>query len=558
MKVKSRPRFSAKALREIAGEKVFARGQEYYRDGLVRLLSIEPGRVLAQVSGTEDYRTIVTGSGADIGGECSCPAFEDWGFCKHMVATALAANGGKGAAEGMGALARIRDHLAAQGVDALVNMIVEIAERDPALFQRLDLATATVATDKKTIEARLRKALDHATRTGDFIDYRAAAGWAAGVAGALDALDSLARGEHAGVAIALAERAVDRIAQAIEHIDDSDGHCGGLLRRARAIHLAACRATRPDPVKLARDLFARELADEYGAFDRAAIEYADVLTEVGLAEYRRLATAAWEKLPARAGAVRTRDGFQHGYRRLRDILDFFAEREGDIDARIALRAKDLSSPWDYLQLGEFCLANGRAKEALRRAEEGLWVFEDERPDERLVFFAVKLLLKAGRKEDARERLQRSFERAPSLELYAAIRRTGGTAAREGAIKLLKARIGGEPDAQRRHLVDLLIRVLVLEMSFDAAWSAAHEHGASLNTREYLARASEASHPGHALEAYAERVDQLAGLGGNRNYEAATALIRRMKDLRSPAEQAAYVAALKSRFARRRNFIGILG
>ena len=282
MKTKSGPRFSAKALREIAGEKVFARGQEYYRDGLVRILNLEPGRVLAQVSGTEDYRTIVTGGGADIGGECSCRAYEDWGFCKHMVAAALAANGAKGSAEGVGALARIRDHLAAQGVNALVNMIVEMAERDPAFFQRLDLATTAQTADDKTIEARLRKALDQATRTGDFIDYREASGWAAGVEGALDAIDSLSSGEHARVAIALAARAVDRINQAIEHIDDSDGHCGELLRRARAIHLAACRTAKPDPVELARDLFAREMADEYGAFDGGAIEYADVLAEAGL------------------------------------------------------------------------------------------------------------------------------------------------------------------------------------------------------------------------------------------------------------------------------------
>ena len=32
------------------------------------------------------------GAARTIGGDCSCPAFEDRGFCKHMVATALAAN----------------------------------------------------------------------------------------------------------------------------------------------------------------------------------------------------------------------------------------------------------------------------------------------------------------------------------------------------------------------------------------------------------------------------------------------------------------------------------
>ena len=65
---------------------MFARGAEYYRDGLVEILALEPGRLLAQVAGNEDYRTVVMGRGTQIGGECSCAAIEDWGFCKHIVA----------------------------------------------------------------------------------------------------------------------------------------------------------------------------------------------------------------------------------------------------------------------------------------------------------------------------------------------------------------------------------------------------------------------------------------------------------------------------------------
>lgn len=57
MKHKDRPRFDVDALRNLAGDKVFARREAYYRDGQVVLLSINPVRVLAQVAGTEDYRT---------------------------------------------------------------------------------------------------------------------------------------------------------------------------------------------------------------------------------------------------------------------------------------------------------------------------------------------------------------------------------------------------------------------------------------------------------------------------------------------------------------------
>jgi uncharacterized Zn finger protein len=61
MKAEGPARFDIDALRELAGAKVFARGREYHRDGSVQILSLNSKRVLAQVAGTEDYRTVLTG-----------------------------------------------------------------------------------------------------------------------------------------------------------------------------------------------------------------------------------------------------------------------------------------------------------------------------------------------------------------------------------------------------------------------------------------------------------------------------------------------------------------
>jgi uncharacterized Zn finger protein len=85
------PRFDIGALKGLAGG-AFTRGEAYHRDGRVKILAVEPRRVLAQVAGTEDYSVNLIGKGETIKGECTCPAFDDYGFCKHMVATALTAN----------------------------------------------------------------------------------------------------------------------------------------------------------------------------------------------------------------------------------------------------------------------------------------------------------------------------------------------------------------------------------------------------------------------------------------------------------------------------------
>jgi len=100
--------------------------------------------------------------------------------------------------------------------------------------------------------------------------------------------------------------------------------------------------------------------------------------------------------------------------------------------------------------------------------------------------------------------------------------------------------------------------MIKEKKFEAAWSTVEEYGASRNVTEVLAKASERTHPQMALAVYAERVEYLAKMGGNPAYEAAAALIARMAALRCAADQAAYVAGLKERHGRKRNFMKLLG
>ena len=552
MTAENLPSFDIAALKRLAGA-AFARGEAYHRDGRVEILAIEPRRVLAQVAGTEDYRVNLLGKGETIKGECTCPAFDDYGFCKHMVATALSANERDHGPEpqGVGALARIRAHLAGKPNGVLVAMIVDLAERDRALFRKLEIASAADGADDKTLAARLNKAIDQATATRGYVEYGEAGGWAGGVDEALDALDAL-DSRHDRLLLKLAERAIDRIESAIESIDDSNGECGALLERARDIHI---RAARPDPVALARDLYERETGDGYGTFDDAAWLYADVLGEAGLAEYRRLATEAWEKLPPLNGRGRqTADGDYDG---LSEILDRFAERDGDVEARIALRAKDLSSPWKYFELAEFCLKHKGANEALRWAEEGLWTFEDGPSDARLVLFAANLLMRAHRRGEAEAVLKRAFERGPDFNVYLRWREAGGEAARDQALALVERLAATEPGLSFGHPADLGVKILMHEKRFDMAWAITRKHRVSRAVKESLARESEADHPREALNIYAERVDELANGGGNRAYEEAAGLIARMGHLRAPLEQTAYVSTLKERFGRRRNFVKLL-
>ena len=152
-------------------------------------------------------------------------------------------------------LARIRAYLQALSVDALVALILETAERDEALMRRLDLASASVGADDAILEERLSAALEEAIEPRGYIGYSEARDWAAGVDEALDAVEELLDGPNAAIALRLSEYAIGALEKALNSIDDSSGHCGGLIERAADIHLAAARAAPPEPVAFARELF---------------------------------------------------------------------------------------------------------------------------------------------------------------------------------------------------------------------------------------------------------------------------------------------------------------
>jgi uncharacterized Zn finger protein len=564
------PRFDVATLREFAGGKVFARGVAYHEDGQVEIVSIDNARVVARVIGSEVYRSQLDGTGKKFSGECSCPAFSDWGFCKHLVATALAANDlHPGELEkATSRLTKIRDFLRAKGVEPLVEMIMGIAERDPELLRDIELSATVATADDQTLFVQFKKAITEATRTHGFVEYREARAWAAKIEHVLEQIEALIQSGRADLVLRLLDHFYARMDDALNNIDDSDGQGGGVYAKACEIHLASCRASKPEPVALARELFGRELDSDWDFFHSASETYADVLGDAGLAEYRRLANEAWRTIkPLRAGGRQVHDDQSSARYRLGAVLECFAARDGDVDARIAIRAKDLSTAYAYLGIAQLCLNHGRDAEALKWAEEGLWQFEDH-PDQRLVFFSADLYRRIGREKDADELLWQTFERLPSIELYRRLKSAASSgkaavaAVCDRVIELLRAKLDkSEAKARWSSPRELLLQVLVSEKRLDEAWEVVRGHGCGEPQLVELAKVSEHSHPDAALSAYAQSVERFVGLGGQPNYEEAGKLIARMQSIRerldASAEHARFLADFMRRHKAKRNMMKLL-
>ncbi|MGG5889676.1 SWIM zinc finger family protein [Falsiroseomonas sp. HC035] len=562
-------RFARSELKRLAGDATFARGEAYLREGRVGLLSDDGIVVSARVAGTTVYRTVLRAGRAGIEGECACPAFADYGFCKHLVATGLATGAGGDVPDRLGA---IRAHLRGQGVERLAEMILDLAERDAALLDRLDLAARAAAGDAAGLAQRCRAALKRALRTGRFVEYQEAGSWVAGVLDVLEGFEGLLSAAHAALVLELTTDLFGRLPGALETVDDSERGGVEIAERAAALHLAACEALRPDPVTLARDLFRLETGEPFGTFRAASGTYGHLLGPAGLAEYRRLAEVAWDALPktrARRGGVLAGD--EEGFARytLFPILDGFAARDGDMDRRIALRAAGLSQAHDYLRLAEFCLEGEREAEAVRWAEEGAFLFDDPSNEPLLVFLAERHRA-AGRGAEAKAVLWRGFERQPSMRLYEALAK--GTRARSAARTAMTGRALGVLEARLAKraprtgwedvgAAGLIIEILLRERRLDAAWDAARRHGCHDGLWRQLAEASEVARPADAIAVYQRLAEAQVGLTNKHGYADACRLVGRIAAVRArigeDGAQRAYVEDLLARHRAKRNFVAML-
>ncbi len=118
-------------------EKSFARGENYYRLGMVERAVRRGDRLFSEVHGSEwdDLYTVsVALKGRDFSASCTCPY--DWGgYCKHIAATMLAFIRGGDAFE-VGE--PLEDALARLDADSLRALALRMIESRPDLADVLD------------------------------------------------------------------------------------------------------------------------------------------------------------------------------------------------------------------------------------------------------------------------------------------------------------------------------------------------------------------------------------------------------------------------------------
>ncbi|QYG93240.1 hypothetical protein HC251_12935 [Iamia sp. SCSIO 61187] len=480
---------------------------------------------------------------------------------------------------------QLATHLGAQSHERLVELVTELAEGDVELRNRLLLEAASAGTGPVDA-ASYRRSFSDALRSGSAARRdgpRTSGAWARGVHQVTESIGALLAAGHAEEVIGITEYALGRVDVTMSRVDDSSGWFSQVLMDLEALHHAACEAVRPDPVALARRLFAMEVDTEWDILIDSAQRYADLLGDDGLAEMRRLAEERWAQLPPVDPDPRRRAN--RGNFHLTRMMETLAEVAGDVDARVEVMARDLSFPYHYVQIAEVLTEAGRPDDALAWAERGLAAFEDTdhhmRGDSRLDDVVLAGWSQHGRMADVVDLVWKRFMEKPTLASYQRLKRWTSEAGewdehRPRAMVVLESQaaaraeaVASRPTPINRYSArlpvptthDELIAVLAWDGQLDDAWAIALDHGASLPLWLQLAAAMETERPLDAASAYARDVEAQIDRKQTRSYENAVDRVAHIRTLHERAGDPdgfdAYLANLRNRHRQKTKFIRLL-
>jgi uncharacterized Zn finger protein len=577
-----------RALRLKAGPASYQRGERYATTQRVKKVKATETELSATVTGTSQYRVRIWAEEGDLNFSCTCPVGETEEFCKHCVAAGLVWLRGARATEGATEWSEpdqpavdLRGFLLTRSKEMLVELLMERAAQDELFGGRLALQAAKAAAVPADLEP-YRQAIEAAIVVDDFVHYRSMYDYSRNVTVAIRSIEEILEGGLAAEVIGLCEYALECVEDAIGRVDDSDGYMGEIKEELIELHHRACQVAHPDPEELAARLFDWAIHSEWETFLDGADRYADVLGDAGLLRYRSLAQQVWDQVPARQAPeqrVHSSSNFRITY-----IMETLAKVSESVDELVAIKARDLTYAYHYVEIVELLADAGRTDEALAWAERGIAAFPNG-TDVRLRDVAARELHRVGRDDEAMSLIWAEFEDRPTSKSYEFLHRHATEAGawsewRTRALNLMRqneararsARSVAATTSPRRGLATWkpprgydehpesseLVTVFLWENETESAWAQAKAGGCSPRLWMRLAELRQYEHPNDAIPIYQEEVERAIGAKDNRGYREAVDTMIRVRTLMQRAghdgEFPSYAARVRAAHKAKRNLM----
>jgi uncharacterized Zn finger protein len=499
-------------VRRIAAPGSYDRGLDYL-DAVTNLRLIT-GQATATVHGTVPYAVTLT-TRPRLAGWCNCPHGADGNFCKHCVAVALTLLDLGSMASKLAETAQADDliEIWLEGMprEQLHGLLIEIFSSDTALRDRFAARAATAVGDTDDIRSSVAGLLSSVEPLEDIARY------VAQVWEIVKQVDEMIADGRAGLAICVAQDAIESLATAWDEIEDDSPRFEAVTGTLAELHAAACHADPPESAALARWLLDHaELVDPLG--------YIDILDESGIAILREDP----ELLPHLLAAL------------------------GEVDELIAVQAADLAPDGStHAAIAAELDIVGRHHEAADWARQGIRQAGERSALPDLVEYVSRDYAEHDQFAEAAALRRAEFEKSPGLQTFKAFR--------EAAIA------AGTWKTERSRTLELLsgplyIDALIEDRDIITAWEQRAAH-ATLPQQLRLADLIAAELPRAALDVYHPRAQELRRGAGNAEYRALVKVLVKMRDcherLGTQEEFQRYAAAVRADARRKRNLLAMM-
>jgi uncharacterized Zn finger protein len=572
-----------RAIQELADARTFARGMAYFHGGAVGLLDNDEYEARASVQGTQRYRVrLAAAPHGELDYECDCPVGDEGIFCKHAVAVALSwlENTGEEVFERSEKESvkprkkrktygeQIREYLDTLSEDALRKWLMEAADRDPGIRDKLLFsAKAGAGSDVSSLKSVVRQA----TKVSGFVDWRGVGDYANRLGDLVQILDARI-GDGNPKLIELIEDAIAQAENALGQIDDSNGAVMPVIMQLRGVHERACNHLGPDPVALAERIFRFQTTGDWDTFHSVLPGYERALGEPGLAHYRQLVEAAWNQFPA-LGPKAFRTHFDSDRYRAEHAMEELTALSGDVDGLVTVKSRNLSSPHAFLELAKVLQRHGRHDDALKWAEKGIAAFPDERLDD-LVKFCIAEHLRRGDAGRVESLAWQRFVRQPGSDAYFEL---VGVVKRIGRADILAAKAmnhlwqlvraeeapGTKPlPGWQPPLRSALVSIHLREKNAERTWETFCGGSVDVRLWDKVAAVRGMTHPEEGVMLYKKLLPHVVNAGTRgAQYSAAFEIVKAVQELRTAGSQddvfKQELVELRLTWRAKRNFMKLL-